>query len=129
MPATVTRLPNEPIVVVKITPPADPQKEVGEVTQAIAEMFEGKEGPIYRINDFTDANLSFPVLVTGLALETQGLPGSFSDPRVKMVFVGTSDMVELGAKSMRQEQYGGLDILLFATLDDALAHIRAELAD
>ncbi len=127
MPADVTRVPNEPIVIVTITPPPDPVSEVGEVARTIATMFRGETGPIYRINDFTAVNLSFGELVVGLGLETKGDPGTFTDPRIKTVFVGTSEMVELGAKSMRQEHYGGLDILLFATLEDALAHIRAEL--
>ncbi len=128
MDAVLTRLPDEPIVIVKIRPTLDPQKEVYEIADTIADMFAEEEGPIYRINDFTDMDLPFGGLVMGLGLETQGRPGSLSDPRIKTVFVGTSEMVELGAKSARQEHYGGLDILLFATLEDALAHIRAERA-
>ena len=129
MDAALTRLPDEPIVIVEIQPTLDPQKEVYEIADAIAEMFEGEEGPIYRINDFTSIDLPFGGLVMGLGLEAQSRPGSLSDPRIKPIFVGTSDMVELGAKSARQEHYGGLEIWLFATLDEALAHIRTELAD
>ena len=127
MPASVTRVPNEPIVIVTITPPPDPAHEVSKVAHTIATMFREETGPIYRVNDFTAVNLSFGELVVGLGLEAKGDPGTFTDPRIKTIFVGTSDMVELGAKSARQEHYGGLDILLFATLEDALAHIRAEL--
>ena len=127
MDAVLTRLPDEPIVIVEICPTLDPQREVYEIADTIAEMFAGEEGPIYRINDFTNMELPFSGLVMGLGLEAQGRPGSLSDPRIKPIFVGTSKMVGLGAKSARQEHYGGLEILLFATLDDALAHIRAEL--
>ncbi|NDJ54669.1 MAG: hypothetical protein GYB68_16500 [Chloroflexi bacterium] len=121
----VEKLPDEPIIIVTVTESSD----VESVAAACDAIIGDKLGPFYRINDFSAFSFTFSGLMVGMAAETTRLPGSLSDPRIKPVFVGTSDMVKLGSQAGRQEQYGELAILLFATLEDALQHIRLQLQD
>ena len=126
MQAIVTRLPGEPIVIVELHSTDTPESEIREVAQAIAALIKGEKGPIYRINDFTHVQIPLTTMIMGLGREMHGTPGSLSDPRIKPIFVSTSKIVALGIRSAYRGRYGRLDILLFATLEDALAHIRAE---
>lgn len=127
MKSIVEKLPNEPIIVVRVRPHLSASTEVAEVAAACHALIKG-DGPYYRITDFSVFNLTFSGLVEGMADETRGIPGSLSDPRLRNIFVGMQDTVELGAQSFKQTQYGGLEITLLATLDRAVEYARRQMA-
>jgi hypothetical protein len=60
--------------------------------------------------------------VLALGNARRGDAGSFSDQRLRNVFVGGDDMVDLAAKSLFQTQYGKIPVLVFTTLDEALLY-------
>ena len=126
MESLVEKLPNEPIILVHVRPHLTESSEVDEVAAACDRLIEGR-GPYYRITDFSQFSMTFSGLVLGMATETQHIPGSLSDPRLRNIFVGTQEMVDLGAKSARQAQYGELEIMLFASLDQAIEYARLQL--
>ncbi len=84
------------------------------------------QGTIYRIIDDTRVKIPFSDMVNVLAADTRG--GVGTNPRIRTVFVGSGKMIELGVKSMKQKQYGGVETPMFASLDEALAYVNAELA-
>lgn len=126
MESIVEKLPNEAIILVRVRPHASSSPEEAEVAAACAALIDG-DGPHYRITDFSAFEMTFSGLIQGMSQEKQRIPGSVSDPRLRNIFVGTQDMIALGAHSFKQAQYGGLDVMLFATLDDALDYARAHL--
>ena len=126
MPVAVEQLPNQPIVIVTVNTPFDPLKEMPVSTRQFNELIASIQGTIYRIIDVTRWSVPFNDLVNVLASDTRG--GVGADPRVHTVIVGSGEMVALGVKAMKQQQYGARETPMFASLDEALAFVNAELA-
>jgi hypothetical protein len=126
MRSIVRKLPDEPIIVVSLRPHDNVEREVIEVAAAVNDLRDGQPGPFYRINDFSRFSMSFREIAIGLADETRRLPGSLSDPHIKPIFAGTRDMMLLGTRAGKHERYGGLEIMLFPRLEDALGYVRAQ---
>ena len=120
MNSAIELLPDSPIVVVSLQPHADIDREVHDIAAAVADLLDEVGDPLIVIHDFSAYDIPFSDMVQKLASESQGLPGSLSDERVIPMFVGRSAMVELGAQSFAQRQYGDTVVLLFAELDDAV---------
>lgn len=128
---TIQQVPGEPVIITTLCDDFDPQRHYSLLWQTLGELLDGKPGPIYRIIDLRQANLTFSALVMGLAEETRsGHPGSASDPRMRGIIVATQELAELIARSFQQEHYGGraAPVPLFGTLDEALAYVRLETA-
>jgi hypothetical protein len=125
MPVQVSQLPNEHILLCVYSDPLDVgdlrQIETQSVTLAAA-----WEGPVFRIGDIRNLNISFGDLVVTLAdASKSGNPGSLADPKFKdIVVVVPGTLAALGALSMGQKQYGAVNIPMFESLDEALAHAR-----
>lgn len=126
MESIVEKLPNESIIIVRVRSHSSTSQEEAEVASACDALI-ASGGPYYRITDFSEFNMTFTGLVQGMANEMRRIPGSLSDPRLRNIFVGTQDMVEFGAHSFRQTQYGGLEITLFASLEMAIDFARCQL--
>ncbi|MBI5958944.1 MAG: hypothetical protein HY866_09430 [Chloroflexi bacterium] len=127
---TIETLPNEPIVLIKVRGQSNAMKDYPQLLKELGELLAHREGPIYRVSDFSEAdNLSFSDLVVALAQEYCGsVPGSAADPRIQVVLVSSNEMLKWGAESAQQEQYGGMESPpIFSTLKEALAYCRAEI--
>lgn len=103
-----------PIVVVTITgmPAYDDPVKASEMVMPVIQSFSGR---CVRIMDFSGYRMDFSVLVQGLANDPY-----LHDSKVVTVFVGDNDLVRLGTEAARQDQYGSLELPLFATLDEAM---------
>ncbi len=126
MPVAVEQIPNQPIIVVTVTEPFDPLKEMPVSNRQFSEIAATIQGTLYRIVEITRLKIGFNDLVNVLAVDTRSGPGA--DPRVRTVIVGSGEMVELGVKAMKQRQYGAKETPMFASLDEALTYVNAELA-
>ena len=124
MNSTVEVLPDAPIAIASLQPHMNVDQEVRDIAAAVAELLDEMGAPVVLIHDFSDYDVSFADMVQKLASESQDLPGSLSDERVIPIMVGKSAMVELGAQSFAQRQYGDMVVLLFANLDDAVNYAR-----
>lgn len=130
MPFILEKLPGEPILIMKSGDKADANTDQMEIVTRLEEATRGMEGPIYRITDISAAKeMDFGMLVAALAGDYHsGLPGSAGDPRIRVVLVSDNPLIKLGAQSVRQEQYGGMEPPpVFSTLDEALDHCRKQL--
>lgn len=129
MPAFAEKLPNEPIIILAVSDPSD--KLADEMKAAyvdIARWAVEIDGPYIRITDATGLNITFGEFVKVLSAASTSGPGSASDPNATTLLVATDDLVKFAAEALAQEQYGNLNIGLFESRDDALAHARAEIA-
>ncbi len=123
------RLPGEPIIIHTLFPDYRMGKDARPAIQEMAEIAnEIEEKPVYIIIVTYDMKLNFGDLVQGLAMATRGETAIFTDPNVRLRMVGSGGLVELGVKAFEQRQYGGLDVRLYPTLEDALEGARQEMA-
>lgn len=128
----ITRLPDEPIIVIRATPPTDAYNDVRRKLDDLEALVQTMPGPvIFRINDYSalpEPTLNGIIFV--LAEETRTpRPGSAADPRIRNVVVGSHPLIRLAIEGLKQPQYGSVDVPLFDTYDAALAYVRAVLDD
>lgn len=84
-------------------------------------------GHVYRIVDVRDLNLDFSNMMMGMSGD-QGMEGSLTDPDVTTLFLGDGDLVEFGVKALaEQDQYGKLNVKLFASEADVYTFIRDDM--
>ncbi len=126
MPATSERLPQEPIIVITVREPFNPQKDLGPAEQEFATTAATIDGPVYRIVDLSRWNVQFSDLVH--IMDNVMRKNRGADPRFRTILVSSSQIAALGAKAAGQAQYMGVETPLFGSLDDALVYVRAELA-
>lgn len=127
MPYKVERLPNEPIIVVTWQSPTDPGEDADKMCEEVDACIKPDETKVYCINDFREVKINFSALVSGMAVQRQNRPGAAGDPRIRSIMIGSGTLWDLASKAAKQLQYGGLDMPLFATLDDAIAHAREKI--
>lgn len=129
---TIERIANEPIVVLTVSYPIDdPAQEAIESDAAVAALGEEIGGKYYRIAEMSGMELTWDNVVYWLAEQKKANRGSINDPNVVSYLVSDTAMTQKTAKFAHQPQYGGREIKIFRTLDDALEHARKgeELAD
>lgn len=124
----VERLPNEPIIVVTWQMPVDTGKETPQTFVDIDALI-GPDETVYCITDLRAVNIDFGTLVTAMAAQRVKAPGSPSDPRLRSSLVGTGMLWEIASRGAKQLQYGGLDIPLYSSLEDALANAREKIKE
>ncbi len=117
-------LQNEPILLLRFVPPADLTADAPLLREDIVQAAQSAGGFLYLISDLSLLNLLFPDVVVGMFEMTKVI----EDIDLYPVLVGTSDMVRLISQAAKQEQYGSLHLPLFETVDEALDHIRQQMA-
>lgn len=130
MPYKLKELPGEPIIISTLLPPFDYNNDLRAIGEEVKIILQETSGIYYFITDTTALNhLTFNDVVFGLVAATRGAASFLlRDERLKPLFVGTSTFVRLATDSLRQKQYGGLSFRMFSSLDQALVHIRQEIA-
>ena len=126
MPVRYEKLTNEPILIVTYTEPMLPAEDLTEVSQYTASLLDKMGGPLFRIDDLSQVSATFNRLVEGLSAAIKREPGSALDPRVRPALVGSGPLARLIANGVKQPRYGGVDAPRFNTMEEALAHARAE---
>jgi hypothetical protein len=124
---TVERLPNEKIVVFTFGKDYQPGKDSPEMVATIAGKLGADETGVYVVYDARDLKMSFGDLVIAMANQAQKAAGTMADTRMHPVTVGTSEMLKLGNAAFAQEQYGGIKIPMFDSIEAALQYARDQL--
>lgn len=121
---SVSKFPNEAIILVKYSAPFFPTKDIVAAQEKIADILSENEGDFYRIDDLSEAEMDWNAFVEGIFIATRDVAGSMTDKRIQGVLVGESSLIKMASESMKQNQYGAKPTPMFHTLDDALRHIR-----
>lgn len=103
---------------------AAPPLEAEDALEIMAEATEMKKQfpgqKIYRVMDFTQG-IDFSGMMVCMATEKDH-EGGANDPDIETYFVGSSELIALGVKALKeQEQYGvAPNVHLFLSVDEAL---------
>lgn len=125
MPITYEKLPDEPIAILTYTNPFEHEAMGPHFAQAAQDAEE--TAPLYVINDLSQLTVDFGAMMIGMRQASLGGPGTAADPRTRHVLVSTEDIMQAAAEAMKQDQYGGLEVPIFASLDDAFDYVRGKL--
>lgn len=123
MPIHIERLPDEPIVLATMTGQVT-AVEIKELFARTLELSQDIPGTIYRITDVRSADATFSDLLFILAELSSKQPFATSDPRVKGVLVGRHFASQLTSDSLKQRQYGALNLPLFDDMETALEYLH-----
>jgi len=99
-----------------------------QIYGAVADHAEQIEGPVYRITDLRQMDVTLADMVEIIKEAGRGVPGSATDPRIVNIFVGKSHMTRFAADMLRLRRFGSVYSVLMNTLDDALAYVRLKAA-
>jgi len=120
----LTRLPDEPIIIVKPALPVEQHIEyVFSVDAQCARIVAEQGGPLYRIVDLRMADLAYSDILLFLDIAKENRRGALTDPHIRTLLVGRHPLLRIAARKARQE----LDLVIpvFASMGEALAHVRA----
>jgi hypothetical protein len=127
MAVKVERVSGKPIIIATFT---------GHVTvELVKEMFDQSAklademgDHIYRVTDVSNIEMNFGDLALALATASSDKqPGSSADPRFIGMLVGSHKWSQMFADSIKQEQYGTMNIPLFEDMGAAMAHIEEQM--
>jgi len=132
MTITIERLPGEPIIVTTLAEPLNHQEEGPQMFRRLAEIrnteMEG-HSHYYLVIDTNGVKTGFSDIVIMLSEMRNARRQHEGGQPVKVILVGSGQMIELATAAMGQAQYGGYGGRLFTSLDEALDSVRAELAE
>ena len=132
MPVSVEKLPDEPILMVKLAGLVT-REEFASLDVQCRELADTIDGLCYRVADICEMkDMSFSESVVLLAdlTDPADVGGSLMDPQLRnFVVAQPGTMSRFSAESLSQEQYGGAVSAVFESIDGALAHIRSLIAE
>ena len=83
---------------------------------------------IWVIHNTTKLRMNFSAVIMALVTLTKEGPEGWNDPRLRIAAVSRNELIKLAARSASQKQYGGWNVMIFDTYEEALAHAREDLA-
>ena len=126
MPSTIEKLPNEPIVILTLSEDYDWATEAAADDHEISALFDSLDQPVYYIMDTSAFNPDLSTIIQSTNQAARGEAPIFRHPNIcGVIMVTQSDLKRLAAKGMDSDAFGHLDIKVFGTLEEALAHVRA----
>jgi hypothetical protein len=128
MTPSITKLPDEPIVIVTIRLPLHEYlDDIAILNEQVAQILATTEGPVYRISDGSKLDdIAFSDILLWLGEQRTSRPGSVLDSRVIPIAVGSGRMAQAGLRKLAERT--GVHMPLFETLEEAVEFARAQLA-
>jgi hypothetical protein len=125
MPATREKLLNEPIVIVTLSEDYDFATEAAAGVQENLAFLDSLDEPVYYVTDTSAVDFDLGAVIEGSNLAARGTNPLFHHPNIRsVIYVTQSILSALAAKGMGSDAFGNLNIKVFGTLDEALAHVR-----
>lgn len=124
MPATVIRLPDEPILIATLTGDATVD-DIKEIYRQSNELMTEDDTHIFRITDVRQATITFPEMLKIIQNATQDMPSSTLDVRVSVTFVGESTWVRFARDAFSKK---GFSMAAFTDMEPALESVRINIA-
>lgn len=128
MSIVVEKLQGEPIVIHTVGESVN-EHDIRSARMYDAELLNEYAGTVYRIIDARAWNCEFLnviMIIAGIARGKQAHPEF--EGRVAEIVVTEEELVRMAAQSMRQEQYGSVNVTCFEDVESALAYTREQIA-
>lgn len=126
MPVVVEALDDNRSILVSYSEPYQPVDDViASLEQELIILRGMSDFPAYIIVDISKVEMSFSDIVHGLGAVTQSDIGKeVAQYDLRILHIGSGDMVEMGADGLRQAQYGANDVVLFESIEAAVAYVK-----
>jgi len=117
-------LPDEPIILMDVAD-FNVVKDLQPYFDEILALLEAQTEKVALITDARHIKITFSDIVEGLAKITQGNILASHPNTGQIIVVSGSVLSRMAAKALSQSQYGGVSVLIFETVEEALAAARA----
>ncbi len=125
----VERIEDDPIIVHHYPAKLESNQDIRDAIAAEYAIFQSLPDPIvWVIHDTTKLTIDFGTLISALVTLTREGQARPDDPRLRVAAVSRSELLKLAARSASQKQYGGWQVSIFDSYEQALAHAREDLA-
>jgi hypothetical protein len=104
---------------VTIQPPVVMPDDPLTATEEALRFQQQQNDTICRITDFRQVQLTFADMVEGMAADE-----AFRSPHICSVVIGSDPMIKVGTRGFKQIQYGGVDVPLVTTREQAIQQAR-----
>lgn len=125
---TVKRLEDLPVVLGQWHDDFDFMRDARAYSADMRTLLDQQETPVFYVLDMSRySRMSLEELIdaTNLAARSQG--ANFHHPITRqIVLVSTDKGVELSAKGMQTAAFGGVNTIVFSTVEDAYAYVREQ---
>jgi hypothetical protein len=119
---------NSPIILMTLSNPYNPHTDSLETSAHIKGIFEASNDDVYCVADMSTINVSFSDLVLGLSEAFKNPESIFSNPRIHMYTVGSSELLRLGTEAVaNQAQYGQVGIKIYGSVPEAVTQIQTDM--
>lgn len=129
---TIDKLPDEPVLVFNQDPVFDPNQSVPQTVADVAAALDAQPGPVFMIYNIGAMSIELDDLIQAASRAGRGAQGSSAvlhHPNVREnVYVVSHPVVRMAVKGLESATFGRARVILFATLDEALAYCRGKLA-
>ena len=113
--------PEEHLVIAVMNADFSVQHELASYAEDLKNKLDALTEPVVQITDVDAVAGGFGDLVSGLGLLTQGKLAVLRHPNIRaIIVVTTKDLYALGAKALNQNQYGGLQVSVVKTMEEAV---------
>jgi hypothetical protein len=129
VPNTVQKLPNEPIVLDKMSPDYSLSAELPAGISKLFEIADNLTEPVFWIVDISETKeITIEDILTGTELLIKGKKPFYRHCNIREVlYVSTSRLILMAAAGLASEIFGNLKIHIFADLESALQYARKQL--
>lgn len=124
MATSVQKLVGEPVAIVTYTPPFNIERDLFQAREQLAEISKKVSGTLHIVIDVSRLDLSFSDIMIGMGESSGARLEEINAGDVSMSFIGSPDMLQMVKDAYQQEQYGGMKVDIYGTLDEALDAIR-----
>lgn len=125
-PANVYWLDGENIIMEEYPSDFKPAQDAAECATRMTVALSRATAPVPCVTDLRLINVDFGDLTTALAELTRSPSSAYRHPNLKELCVVTdSALLKIGAKALKQDQYGAVKTRIFDTMDDALTYARS----
>lgn len=124
---TIEKYPNEPILLVTIHEDfkvAVHQELSDNETRLI---FDASPEPLFNVVDVTRIKVSFEDVIAAANVGARGHDPIWKHPKIRAsVFISPNPLVRIAVTGLSSATFGNIQAKVFASLDEALAWIRAQ---
>jgi len=121
---TVKKMPGEPIVMITSSENFNPTKDVGEAVQVVNRLLDQLNEPVTFIQDLSAMKVNWDDIMVGANATSRGSEAPFHHRNIGEIISVTQDPVMKQVLASMESGAFNVRILLFDTLDQALAHAR-----
>ena len=122
----ISVLNDDTIILVTATPDFNFNGDIENMQEAVLAILEAADHPFALIIDTRALKPDFSTLVSAMYQGTRGSFAMFGHAALRQhIFITENPMVKIGAKAFSQEQYGGIQVTVVSTLEEALAAVDA----